>query len=121
MSVEICEENYLLIAAQNYYNPQSQSTDEFLTDLNRIKYIKRLINKYFSGEDLSTNLILNHIIIFYNVFGVETATRLLAFRCEKKYWSVIKPYLLYLKYIESTDLTGIIMDPGVVEELRKIR
>jgi len=121
MSVDVTEENYLLIAAQNYYNPQSQSTDEFITDLNRIKYIKRLINKYFSGEDLSTILILNHIIIFYNVFGVDIATRILALKCEKKYWSVIKPYLIYLKYIEATDLTGIVMDPGVVEELRKIK
>lgn len=118
--IEVTEENYLIVAAKHYNNPQCSSTEEFYDDLNRIKYIKRLINRYHDTGELADRLLINHIIVFYNVFGIEIATKLLAVKLEYKYWNVIKPCLIRLKYIEPKDLTGIDMDQNVVNALRKI-
>jgi len=118
--VEVTEENYLIVAAKHYNNPQCSSTEEFYDDLNRIKYIKRLINRYLETKELSERLLINHIIVFYNVFGIEIATKLLAVKLELKYWPVIKPFLVKLKYLEATDLVGIEMDATVITALRKI-
>ena len=118
--IEVTEENYLIVAAKHYQNPQCTSTEEFYDDLNRVKYIKRLINRYFDTQEISERLIINHIIVFYNVFGIEIATKLLAVKLEHKYWTVIKCFLVKLNYLTSSDLSGIHMDKKVVEALRKI-
>lgn len=118
--IEVTEENYFIVAAKHYNNPQCTSTEEFYDDLNRIKYIKRLINRYYETGELSERLLINHIIVFYNVFGIEIATKLLAVKLEFKYWKVLKACLVRLKYIESKDLVGIDMDWKVVNLLRKI-
>ena len=118
--VAVTEENYLIVAAKHYNNPQCSSTDEFYADLDRIKYIKRIINRYIETGDLSERLLLNHIIVFCNVFGIEIGVKMMAVKLEYKYWSVIKTILVFLKYIESTDLIGIDMDANVIKILRKI-
>ena len=118
--VEVTEDNYLIVAAKHYSNPQCSSTDEFYADLDRIKYIKRIINRYLSGNDLSERLLLNHIIVFCNVFGIEIGVKMMAVKLEYKYWSVIKTFLVFLKYIEPTDLVGIGMDDKLIHTLRKI-
>ena len=118
--VAVTEDNYLIVAAKHYNNPQCSSTDEFYADLDRIKYIKRIINRYIETGDLSERLLLNHIIVFCNVFGIEIGVKMMAVKLEYKYWSVIKTILVFLKYIEPTDLIGIDMDANVITILRKI-
>ena len=118
--IEVTQENYLIVAAKHYNNPQCSSTDEFYADLDRIKYIKRIINRYLETGDLSDRLLLNHIIVFCNVFGIEIGVKMMAVKLDYKYWSVIKPILVFLKYIEPTDLIGIDMDRNVINVLRKI-
>ena len=118
--VSVTEDNYVIVAAKHYNNPQCSSTDEFYADLERIKYIKRIINRYFETGDLSERLLLNHIIVFCNVFGIEIGVKMMAVKLEYKYWSVIKTILVFLKYIEPTDLIGIDMDSKVIKILRKI-
>ena len=118
--VDVTEENYIIVAAKHYSNPQCSNTDEFYEDLNRIKYIKRLINRYHDTADLSDRLLMNHIIVFCNVFTIPIGIKLMALKLEYKYWSVIKPFLVKLNYILPDDLTGINMDPTVVGALRKI-
>ena len=118
--IEVTEENYLIVAAKHYNNPQCSSTDEFYADLDRIKYIKRIINRYLESGDLSERLLLNHIIVFCNVFGVEIGVKMMAVKLEYKYWSVIKTILVFLKYIEPTDLVGIDMDSKIINVLREI-
>lgn len=118
--VDVTEENYIIVAAKHYSNPQCSSTDEFYEDLNRIKYIKRLINRYHDTGDLSERLLINHIIVFCNVFTIPIGIKLMALKLEYKYWSVIKPFLVKLKYVLPGDLTGINMDPYVVKVLRKM-
>lgn len=118
--VDVTEENYIIVAAQHYSNPQCSTTEEFYEDLNRIKYIKRLINRYHDTGDLSDRLLMNHIIVFCNVFTIPIGIKLMALKLEYKYWSVIKSFLVKLKYVLPDDLTGIEMDPKAVEVLRNI-
>jgi hypothetical protein len=92
------DENYLLFAAKAYEKPNAVMS-EFEEDLQRILYIKRLLTKYYSTKILKDRLILNHIIVLYNVFGVEAATRMLFFKLENKDLEVVKPFLLFLNFL----------------------
>ena len=118
-------ENYVLYAMKHYDNPQCENIEEFHDDLNRTKYLKRLFKKYESSKILKERLILNHIIIFYNVFGIEVASRVLFFKIEEEYHSLLKTFLVYLNYlpekeIPEADLISIPLNQEVIKVLREI-
>ena len=115
---ELTEKNLLLYAAKNYYNPLGASSDEFEEDLKKFKYIKRLVNRYLDSGELSERLIMNHLIVVFNVFGIEAGVKILGLKLEGRHWPVVKPFLLYLKYIKNDEFTNINMDKIVVEKLR---
>ena len=117
---QLTDENLLIYAAKHYTNPRCIDAEEFYEDLNRIKYIKRLLNKYEESGNISERLILNHLIVFFNVFGIEPALNMLEFKLDDKYWPVIKPFLIFLRYIRNDQYTDIKMDQNVVDVLRKI-
>lgn len=94
----LTEENFEMYAMRAYEIP-CLSVDDFYDDLKRIKYIKRLINRFKAGGDLKERLVLNHIIVLANVFGVEHATRIIFFRLEEKLWPQVKTFLTYLNYM----------------------
>ena len=83
MNDKLTDKNFLLFCAAHYDNYQYHSTEEFYEDLNRFKYIKRLFSRYEETGELKERLILNHIIILYNLFGVPATTRLLFFKLNK--------------------------------------
>tara|TARA_B100000900_G_C20505174_1_gene685510 strand:- start:183 stop:542 length:360 start_codon:yes stop_codon:yes gene_type:complete len=116
----LTESNLLLYAAKHYYNPRFSDIDEFYEDLKRFKYVKRLVNRYLDDKDLSERLILNHLIVIFNAFGIEPSINMLKVKLDERHWSVIKPFLIFLKYITNDQLVGIEMDDRVVEVLRKI-
>ena len=96
--MNICEldhENLLFFAIQNYNNPSSVTYSDFEEDLKRFKYLKRLLRRYETTGELKTHLILNHVIVLYNVFD-DAATPLLFYKVEATYWSVIKAFMLFL-------------------------
>lgn len=109
---------------KNYGNPECSSIEEFHEDLNRIKYLKRLFRKYKTTGVLRERLILNHIIIFYNIFGIEAATRLLFTRIEEDLHPYLKTFIVYLnnlpEKIPEYDLIKIPMDTRIIVKLRKI-
>jgi len=117
---ELTEENMFLYAAKHYYNPKFSDIEEFYEDLKRFKYIKRLVNRYLDHNELGERLILNHLIVIFNSFGFEASLNMLELKLDDKHWPVIKPFLIFLKYIENNQYLGIAMDPEVVERLRKI-
>lgn len=43
--------------------------DEFQEDVSRILYVSRLLRKYDKRGSTNLRLLINHIIILYNVFG----------------------------------------------------
>ena len=83
----------------SYDNPQCLDIEEFEDDIKIPKYIKRLINRYSSAGELKERLILNHIILFYNVFDRGAATRILFFRLDSQDYSILKTFLTYLNYM----------------------
>ena len=86
---KIDESNFILFAAKFYDNPQCMDESEFFDDLKRFKYLKRLFNKYKEGGELKERLVLNHLIVLYNLFE-EGATRMLFFKL-RNYLDILKP------------------------------
>lgn len=124
------ETNFLLYAAKFYDNPHCFDTLEFYDDLNRFKYIKRLLNRYEEAGELKERLIINHLTVLYNLFGAEPATRMLFLKL-KGHYHLIKPFLVLMGYmpevvynvgIEGKNIVSsdIHMDETIVEILRHI-
>lgn len=127
---KITSKNFLLYCAKYYENPQCENTDEFYEDLERLKYIRKLITRYVDTGELRERLILNHLIILNNVFGPYHLSRILFFKMfdQMKY---IKPFLVLLgilpKYVHGIGDTGrtvdtddISMDDTIIRKLREI-
>lgn len=110
-------ENFALFAAQHYY---SVDQDEFNEDIKRIKYIKRLLNRYQDTGNPSERLLLNHLIVLFNVFSIPAALQMLELKIAEHHWPVLKPFLVFLKAITNDQYTGISQDATVVDALRKI-
>ena len=126
---DLNESNYNMFAMKFYINPQCTTIEEFNDDLNKIKYVKRLFNRFLETGELRTNLILNHLIVIYNVFENEAATRMLFFRVEQRFYSILKPFLIFLsrlpetiKGIDGEDIqtSHIPLNETTIKELRKI-
>jgi hypothetical protein len=117
---ELTEDNLFLYAAKHYNNPTFSDIEDFYEDLNRFKYLKRLVNRYLEGGELPDRLIMNHLIVVFNVFTIDATLNILQLKLEEKHWPVVKPFLLFLNYIKNDDLIGVEMDKLVIERLRKI-
>jgi len=94
--IKLTNENFVLYAAKSYRNDHCLDLEEFHDDLNRIKYIKRLLKRYHKTGILKERLILNHLIIFYNIFYPENATKMLFFKIDSEYYSSLKTFLIFL-------------------------
>lgn len=92
---ELNEDNYLLFAIKFYDNPQSITMDDFESDLKRFRYVKRLLKRYKNTGELKTHLILNHLIVLFNVFN-DAAVPLLFYNLDSDLWPSIKSFLLFL-------------------------
>ena len=102
---KIDESNFILYAAQCYDNPQCMDETEFFDDLKRFKYLKRLFNKYQESGEIKERLVLNHLVVLYNLFGNEGTTRMLFFKL-KNYLDILKPFLVMLERLPER-VTGI--------------
>jgi hypothetical protein len=129
MKVTLEDNNFFLYAAHHYMNP-CVDEQEFLEDLTRIKNIRRLFGRYEKHGELKERLIINHLMILYNVFEHKAMTRMLAFKLYDQL-HILKPFLMLLNYWpERIDNIGIdsltirtnevVMDMRVVDVLRKI-
>ncbi len=116
----LTDENILLYAAKFYYKPNCVDAEEFYNDIKRFMYLKRLFNRYDKTGELSERLILNHLIVIFNVFDIKPSLKMLEYHIDNKYWYILKPFLIYLKYIKNEEYTNIEMDKEVVSRLRKI-
>jgi hypothetical protein len=121
------DENFVVYAAKHYENPACMDTEEFEDDLARFKYIKRLFTKHKEGAVIRERLILNHLIILYNMFG-ESATNMLFLKLDGQ-WHYLKPFLIALDRLpdslygigkhEKIDCKAIPCDMAIVQLLRK--
>lgn len=127
MIEKLTEENFQLFAMKYYQNPNCTDLLEFHDDLRKIRYIKRLFKKYKETKELKERLILNHLVVLYNMFESKAMTKMLLYKLDE-YHSYLKPFLILLNYWpEEILLNGkkivdskISLDKGIVEALRKI-
>jgi len=128
MFENLTEENFQLFAMKYYTNPHCADILEFQDDLKRIRYIKRLFKKYRESGELKERLILNHLIVIYNMFESRPATRMLFMKLEG-YYDYLKPFLIFLGYYptELRLVNGkkvldeeISLDPQIIKVLRGI-
>ena len=120
----LTEDDFLSFCQQNYFNPECSGKNEFVDDLKRIKYVKRLIQKIHKHKTLKSireRLIINHIIILKNVFGEENTARILFFKLEPRLHSYLKSFLVFLEFsslkIPEVQYSKINTDPRVDRKL----
>ena len=122
-------ENFLLYAVKAYDKPNCIMS-EFKEDMKRFNYLKRLFRRYRKMDDLRERLVINHLVVIYNVFGVEVATRMLFYKMSKDDYSALKTYLIFLNYmpavvhgIKGQDIISseIPVDMKIAEVLREIK
>ena len=113
MFKEITKDNWLLFAQHHYDNPTLQKEQEFYDDIKRFKYLKRLFRKYKVTKNIKIRLVLNHVIVLANVFGVEAACILLLYKVEKIYWPYLKSVLVYLDYLYPHELNDVKTDMNI--------
>jgi len=117
----LTDDNFIFYAHQHYQNPQCVSIEEFEKDLTIFKYIQKCLGRYRKTGKITERLIFNYLIFLQNVFGIEAMKKMLEFKISPEYWPALKPFLVYLSYVEVTEYTGISMDPAIVEKLREFR
>jgi hypothetical protein len=128
MGNSLTETNYIRYAMNHYDNPQCTGISEFEEDMARLIYLKRLFRRYQRTGILRERLILNHLIVFINVFGIEAGVKLLFFRIDSDLHYILRTFLVYLGYLPEgqpkfsleVDLISLVMDTGIVEKLRRI-
>lgn len=103
---ELNESNYMLFAIKFYNNPQAVTREDFESDLKRIRYVKRLLKRYRNTGELKVHLILNHLIVLFNVFDDATIP-LLFYNLEMDLWPYIKSFLIFLNRIPEFPKTNL--------------
>jgi hypothetical protein len=123
------EVNFYMFATKYYDNPNCLSPEEFLEDLNRIKYLKKLLYAYKKKKVLRERLIINHLVVLYNVFEHNACTKMLLFKLPE-YHDCLIPFLIYLGYMREIEVildklyviqtVNMPMDEGVKAALKKM-
>ena len=125
---DLNDDNFMMYAMKCYTTPNCLMS-EFEGDIKRTKYLKRLFRRYKVSKSLKERLILNHIILLNNVFGLEPTARILFYRIDERDYDILKTILVYLnimpevitgirgKTIQSED---ILVEPNILEILLRI-
>lgn len=126
----VTEENFVIYAARYYNNSSCSTQADFLQDVNKIKFIVKMFKRYEKDGVINERLVLNHIILLYNVFEREAITRMLVLKC-RNHLHLLKPFLILLNFWpEKIEHVGcdqniiigsdIPLDPILIDKLRKI-
>lgn len=130
MSFDDLTNENIMIYAMKVYDKPNCIMSEFKEDMKRFNYLKRLFRRHAKVGEMRERLVLNHLVVLYNVFGVEATTRLLFFKMSKSDYSALKTYLLFLSYmpdvvkgIKGQDIISseISVDMNIAEILRTIK
>ena len=123
---DLTNENIMLYLVKAYDKPNCIMS-EFKDDMKRFNYLKRLFRRYRKMGELREQLVLNHLVVLYNVFGPEVSARALFFKMSKDDYSALKTYLLFLSFmpdkiksIKGHDIlsSDILVDMRIADTLR---
>jgi len=97
--------------------------------MKRIKYVKRLFHKYHTKDVLKERLIINHLVVLYNVLGNEPCSRILFLKIDQDQHYILASFLKFLNKLPQSvvGINGISIYPTdtqldhfILEELGKI-
>lgn len=128
MSILLTNKTLVMYAMKHYDNAHCVDISEFYEDLRRINYIKRLFVRYKTTGELKERMILNHLIILYNVFPIKPLTNMIFLKLNRDLWSLLKTFLVYLNFMpEEITFSGItvrsseiLIDINIANVLREI-
>ena len=98
MIENLCDDNFTIYAMKSFDKPNCIMS-EFEEDLKRIKYVKRLIRRYRVTGEMKERLILNHLIVLSNVFGVESSVKMLFYKLDREDYDILKTFLIFLNFM----------------------
>jgi hypothetical protein len=125
----LTNDNIMLYLVKAYDKPNCIMS-EFNDDMKRFNYLKRLFQRYRKYDELREQLVLNHLVVIYNVFGPEVAARALFFKMSKEDYSTLKTYLIFIncmpekiRGVKGQDIisSDIPVDMKIAETLRQIK
>ena len=128
MSFDDLNNDNIMMYAMKAYDKPDCIMSEFKDDMKRFNYLKRLFRRYRKVDELREQLVLNHLVVLYNVFGPEVTSRMLFFKMSKDDYPALKTYLLFLSImpdrirgLKGQDIisSDIPIDPRVAEVLRQ--
>lgn len=107
----------------HYNNPSCVTLRDFQEDIQLLAYIKRNLFRKIETH----RLIINHLIILFNVFG-DFAIYLLFYKIPQEYWGTLATYLLFLNRMKDEislngrciRLSDLHLDQELITTLRKI-
>lgn len=115
---ELNEETFLMFAIKHYDNPGCTGISDLQEDLKRFVYLRRLLTRYENTNVLNERLIVNHLLVLYNVFN-QAATDMIVYKLSDL-MPMIKPFLVLLNRMKDTELPDVFMDRTIVNKLRGI-
>ena len=123
------EDTYIMYAIKHYNIPNCTGYKDFQDDLDHIKYLKRLFKRYKPDQSDSklVRLVLNHLILLYNVFETEAMTRILFYKVKPEYYSLLKTFLVKLSrmpdYVKVNEDNIIVSDniPMIIDLFSPLR
>jgi len=130
MSFDDLNNDNIMMYAMKAYDRPNCIMSEFKDDMKRFNYLKRLFLRYRKIGELREQLVLNHLVVLYNVFGPEVTSRMLFFKMSKDDYSALKTYLLFLSImperirgIKGHDIisSDIPVDKRIADILREIK
>jgi hypothetical protein len=130
MSFDDLNNDNIMMYAMKAYDRPNCIMSEFKDDMKRFNYLKRLFLRYRKIGELREQLVLNHLVVLYNVFGPEVTSRMLFFKMSKDDYPALKTYLLFLSImpekirgIKGHDIisSDIPVDKRIADILREIK
>ena len=70
------DNNFMMFAIKHYDSPSCTGETEFREDLSRIRSIGRSFSRYRKTGKINERLVLNHLIVLYNVFESQAMTKM---------------------------------------------
>lgn len=117
---ELTSKNFELYAARHYKNHKCLCIEDFEDDISRFKYVLRLLRKYKDTGEINVRLVLNHIIVIYNVFEISAANRMMFFRIDDDLHIILKTFLIFLNYITDDQQKYTTVDLNIAKQLQEI-
>jgi len=118
--MQLDKKNFEKYAFDNYRNAIADKT-EFKEDLRKAQHARKLATKIVNGKEVNIRLLVNHVILFFNVFAPTAAKELLLFHsndAEKRVFKTIFEYLSYLDENEYPEIKFCLETAVLLKRLR---